>query len=676
MNLVNLIRSQASVKSTNSSRSTPVNTPSLFSKLNEQTTEEIFKNVQTINPPYISIIPYILLDMRHAFPHLPFFEDDATLSRIILRIPDALEEAHRLDFQKNGKKRPRIIGVRDDPLLRRLQATQSLLNENDASLQTVTSKLGVKYEIPKELLESAGNGYFSDTTLNTNIGRHICLCQNQSGWFLLPGLQNDVFCGSTMLNAPLKDQPYMDGLFILHGNDFSREVIKINIKFPENVDLFLYEYDPKTPVGISFHDSLFILKLLADVPLDHLKKFLKPWSKVLKHNENFQRAFQMLSAIKISSFGTYLSHMRVFSRHIINNGDKFHPAFQNLSDVVKGLFSNQIDVLEFKGFIFERLWDVKYRTVRAYFSGIIFFYEHCSNSKEKFWDVYPQVKQYLIDLGKRFDEIPQGSASLNWSQMMKLFEHAASFEHDLICTDMLFDLFVISFWCLLRTSEMTNLHFIDVTIFKPKNSSRKSARICIVGGKTSSIEAPVSFITINQVENPDWRCFCPIAAFERRFNNRSEGSTVMFTQKNGKKLTKSLTSRIFKDFSTSFRMEHPSLLQPHEKLTFYTFRISSLGFLMITVGFSLQEAQLMIRHAPGSKVTEQVYLAKSKAAAGASAREKMVAWMNKSNRNPEKVTFVLDPDGSVHVEENELDSDLWFQSLPEEYKNKFRNFFE
>ena len=101
--------------------------------------------------------------------------------------------------------------------------------------------------------------------------------------------------------------------------------------------------------------------------------------------------------------------------------------------------------MEFKGFIFDRLWNVKYRTVRAYFSGIIFFYEHCGPSKIKFWDAYPKVKKYLVDLGRRFDEIPQGSASLNWDQMQKLFKYILSdFQHDLIDTQMFFDVCIIS----------------------------------------------------------------------------------------------------------------------------------------------------------------------------------------------------------------------------------------
>ena len=609
------------------------------------------------------------------FPNLPSCED-AHISRILLTVPDKLQDAVSRDTAKYGHCAPRLVALQDDKLTKRLQIINGWTGNTEMTPSSLFERMGISTSVDFSQLHFSNETFFEKAKINSGVGRHFAIIKNSSGIFLVPGLQNDVFESHCLINPGLDGQPYQDKVWIIHGNNFEQKPIRILCNFKPNVQIVPYHFHPDTPLGISFQDSIFLLKLLSDIPIPDLKRFLKPWSKVLKHNENFQRAFQMLFAIKLSSFGTYLSHIRVFSKHIIQNGDEFHTAFQNLGQVVQGLFKDQIHPMEFKGFIFDRLWNVKYRTVRAYFSGIIFFYEHCGPSKLKFWEAYPKVKKYLVDLGRRFDEIPQGSASLNWDQMQKLFKYILSdFQNDLIDTQMFFDVCIISFWCLLRTSEMIDLHFVDVVLFTSPLTAKKSARICIVGSKTSSVEAPVSFITIHQVENPEWKLFCPIEALERRFAKRAADSTFIFSLSNGKKLNLSLTSTIFKQFASGFRERYPTMLSSNEKLTFYTFRISSLGFLMITVGFTLQEAQLMIRHAPGSRVTQQVYLAKSKAAAGASARERLSAWMNNNSSNPEKVTFILNPDGTISIENNELDSDLWLQSLPEKFRRKFRNFF-
>ena len=51
---------------------------------------------------------------------------------------------------------------------------------------------------------------------------------------------------------------------------------------------------------------------------------------------------------------------------------------------------------------------------------------------------------------------------------------------------------------------------------------------------------------------------------------------------------------------------------PLSKLTFHTFRMSSIGYHAIDLGLSTFEVQAISRHKYGSSVTQDIYLAKSK----------------------------------------------------------------
>lgn len=123
MNVINSIRAQADTAPKSKFSSTKAVPQKLsFSKLNEQTTQNIFSKVTTVHNKFISILPYLILDAKLAFPDLNFFEADTAVSRLLLQAPSALAQLAAEEASKTGHGTfPRVIAMRDDHLTERLQ---------------------------------------------------------------------------------------------------------------------------------------------------------------------------------------------------------------------------------------------------------------------------------------------------------------------------------------------------------------------------------------------------------------------------------------------------------------------------------------------------------------------------------------------------------------------------
>ena len=646
-----------------------------LSKLNQKTSQQIFNTSSKQHNHDFSIFIYLLLDIRLAFPYLPLFETDTSCSRLVLR-HIASATTHRSGrtgiayCYSNPGLMSRILQINQH-----MQNTPETLNAAELLVKCGRNPQSFSNELLTHLDVVLKQ---SSPTLNASFFGKLLVINSSTGQYLLSSrgrLDGDE--GGVLRNPPLPGKAFTVGANVLHGNDLTQKPTQQLISFPSDTKFFLIEADQNATIGLTLEEALFIMQILWEVPKKHFKDFLKPWVSTLKHCAQFRTALQITSALKISSMSTYLSNVRVFSREVISNKDLYHDPCYNVHDVVQSLISDKIPSSELEAFVVSRFPFVKFRTIRGYFSGLSFFYNHLSKSGKRFWESYSKLRLFLTDLAKTYDEVPEGSAALNWEQMRKLFDLIWEFECELISREVFYDLCIISFWCLFRTSESINLDYLDVVLFNLLCDNLASARVCIIGPKTSTVLAPCQFIQIHEIEKPEWKQYCPIAAFQRRFARRQQNSSFMFTNKKGKKISKTLLTSVFADFSKFFRQRYPNFLEPDAKLTFYTFRISCLGFLIIEVGFTIQEAQLVIRHAPGSKVTEEVYLAKHKAAAGASARQKLQNWVTKNTVNPQDVTFFLNPDGSIETQGVPTDTqkNSWFSALPKQYQQQFANFF-
>ena len=146
-------------------------------------------------------------------------------------------------------------------------------------------------------------------------------------------------------------------------------------------------------------------------------------------------------------------------------------------------------------------------------------------------------------------------------------------------------------------------------------------------------------------------------------------------------ITASKLSQTFSELIQQFRARFSWV--PVGKLTFHTFRISSLGFVVFDQGLSVFEAQSISRHAYGSSVTSQIYLAKSDWKANVSAAQKLMNSLATgdvpSNHCGLAATVVAGVLKASHCDPEDLFSDKksyrneWLLRLPESVRHAFKS---
>ena len=172
-------------------------------------------------------------------------------------------------------------------------------------------------------------------------------------------------------------------------------------------------------------------------------------------------------------------------------------------------------------------------------------------------------------------------------------------------------------------------------------------RVTFLSPKKATQNYPDQFVTINEIPNAE---FCPIAAWDRALLQTHEEQHAMFCDKNGKPLTSNKLSAIWRDLIQEWRAFDPDAPQ-EGKLSFHTLRISSIGHHAIDLNLSIFEVQAISRHAFGSSVTEQVYLARSSYEMMKRAADKVTAAVDplQSNTNPDLQWMDYLPASAKHI---------------------------
>jgi len=218
---------------------------------------------------------------------------------------------------------------------------------------------------------------------------------------------------------------------------------------------------------------------------------------------------------------------------------------------------------------------------------------------------------------------------------MKLFiQQTKTFQLPGIDKDVLWDLFVLSFWFALRISETANLCFSNVHIHPATPTLPERISICVVDSKTNNLETPCHMVLLNAISEPEWKEFCPARAFKRLLKRKNPSQQHLFAKTDGKPITTKFLSKSFSTFAKHFRTQHPTMFVPSDKLTFHVFHISAIGFFIRDMGFTLYEAQTVSRHKIGSATTEKIYLAKSRQSFNNSLTAKIQEYVVKHDEPP------------------------------------------
>ena len=367
---------------------------------------------------------------------------------------------------------------------------------------------------------------------------------------------------------------------------------------------------PTGPLDITFRESLWIVQS-CKLKVDMVEKFIKHWERVLIPSKQWRAALCLLSAVKISTFSKYVGHLRRLLEFIntwylehLNKSIKM----EVLVDLIKKDELEEEILIQFAQYRTNR---VKFQTVRANFTTLVFFYRHLGDRPVFIWEEFTKLKVMLTTLGNRFLEDAEGSIFLEWKHIKIFLDFTRRYKFKDVDSAVMFDCFILAYWFALRISEACNLWFMNIRILPATNETPERLQMCVVDSKTNNHKTPWHLVTLNALPEKEWRAYCPVETYRRILKRRKKKDNI-FLRKNGKSFTKDCFSATFRKLRNAFAKAHPEILSKEDKFPFHVFRISVLGFYFKDMGFTLYEPQTISRHKIGSSTTEEVYLAKGK----------------------------------------------------------------
>ena len=383
--------------------------------------------------------------------------------------------------------------------------------------------------------------------------------------------------------------------------DFTLQIRKIR----DNEEV--HSIEANTRIGISFLDALLVSHLLALLSKEEQKHFRLHWKTILPFIPEWRMGYEISSALASSSLSTYMSQLRVFSTWITSDEVPSEMRRECFEHVLYDLKTNQLTLNDFQSYMHYRDITVSFRTVRASFSGLGFFYRQIHF--KSLLEMFPALKVNLKNLQKKEEAGPRGSIALSFALLTKLLDFVhKEYESDKYDSAVLYNLYIIAFWFMLRIGEAARLSFPSCLLYRDPVLDVEKLRLTLIHPKTGSTNYPDQFVTCSAIPNNP---LCPIAAFKRLQLIALENQVAVFANSKGKPLGVSNIGSAFADVREQWKLVCPDV--PEGKLTFHTFRISSIGYHAIDLGLSIFEVQAISRHRYGSAVTQDVYLAKSQA---------------------------------------------------------------
>ena len=214
----------------------------------------------------------------------------------------------------------------------------------------------------------------------------------------------------------------------------------------------------------------------------------------------------------------------------------------------------------------------------------------------------------------------------------------------------LYNLFILSFWYMLRVGEAARLLFDHCVLYRDPVLDIEKLRLTIVHPKTASALYPDQFVCLAAIPNNP---LCPVAAFKRLQLKALEDQRFVFADIKGRALGTSNIGAALRAVLKQWKVVQKDV--PEGKISFHVFRISSIGHHSINLGLSIFEVQSISRHKFGSQVTQEVYLAKS---------QEEIAMLTAS-----KISKLADPTKQSPISENSK----WMQFMSAPCKRIFQS---
>ena len=616
-----------------------------LSAIDTQTANAIFKVHDELTENFDSAFLLMVLDLRIMFPKLPVFEDHQWL-HFLKPVSNALAATVGPTILQNEylvERLEAIFGASDAYGRKQGERKFNILGAAGITC-TWKETIGGSYPDGKQIKGGTTQAYAE--AIQAKALQENATIAPLANWYKSWRFAK---LGSEILALPVerltrpeetinKTLLRSDGSFQRNNHFYQNE--KINI---------LKILPPACPLGISFQEALWIINACKHLKPAFFKKFIQNWERILIPSKQWLAALCLLSAVKKSTFSKYLGHLRQLCTFV--NTWVFEPQKQALpiEVLVNLIHTNSMPEHLLIKFAQWRMTRVKFRTMRADFTALAFFFRHLPDKPVDFWHSFPKLREVLKSLGKWFDEDAEGSIFLEWKNMKTFLLFVLQHQFKDTEAQTIFDCFILSYWFALRISEACDLWFDNVRILPASDSQGERLQLCIVDSKTNTRKTPWNLVTLNALPEKDWVQFCPVQAFKRILARRQPGQDHLFLRKNGKHYTKDWMTKTFSSLRTVFRKAEPGMVSQQDKFTFHVFRISAIGFYIRDMGFTVYEAQTISRHKLGSRTTEEIYLAKGKAAFAKSLARKIQDYIAETGSFPtatEEDDFLLYADSA------------------------------
>ena len=616
-----------------------------LSKLDINTANAIFKIHDEHTENFESAFLLMVLDLRIMFPKLPVFESHEWL-HYLCGVTNALAESTGPTLLQNEYLVDRLEAIfQASDAYGRTQGERKFNILGACGVTTCWKEsIGASYPDGNQITGGSTQAYAE--SIEAKALREGAKIAPIANWYKS---WRFVKLGSEVLALPVerltRPEETINESLLREDGTFSR-----NYSFHENTKVKILKIlPPEHPLGISFQEALWIINACKHLKPEFFKKFIQNWERILIPSKQWLAALCLLSAVKTSTFSKYLGHLRQLCTFV--NTWVFEPQQKALpiEVLVNLIHTNSMPEQLLIEFAQWRMTRVKFRTMRADFTALAFFFRHLPDKPVDFWNSFPKLREVLKSLGKWFDEEAEGSIFLEWKDMKTFLLFVLQHQFHDTEAQTIFDCFILSYWFALRISEACDLWFDNVRILPASDTQGERLQLCIVDSKTNTRKTPWNLVTLNALPEKDWVQFCPVQAFKRLLAKRQPGQNHLFLRKNGKHYTKDWMTKTFSSLRTAFRKAEPGIVSQQDKFTFHVFRISAIGFYIRDMGFTVYEAQTISRHKLGSRTTEEIYLAKGKAAFAKSLARKIQDYIAETGLFPtatEEDDFLLYADSA------------------------------
>ena len=562
------------------------------------------------------------------FPKLPVFETKRHLS--------CLAPFHQAAHEHGAS------ALDCPPLYERLKTLQQESTANGLRNKDLRSSPASWASNATTLMEVTGSGYPAKEQVHRGDvghaaeiiqqsleveGKHVTMSDN----FFLSMVPSQLHADLVLVPVERVEKP--ERLLRPALRDDGTPVRNSTTSFRKPTVLKIHTADEK--LGITFQEALWLIERCNKLRPQKFLVFIKHWERVLLNSKQWLAALCLLSAVRISTFSKYLGRLRCFHKFInswyFKKSNSTLP-MENLVDLIHRSQLREDTLIKFAQY---RMTRVKFRTMRADFTALAFFFRHLPDTPVDFWSTFGKLREVLKSLGKYFDEEAEGSIFLEWAEMKIFLTFVLTLEFPDVDTQHLFDCFILAYWFALRISEACDLWFLNVRILPATAEQVERLQLCVVDSKTNTRKTPWHLVTLNALPEAGWRMFCPVEAFRRISKRRTPGQTHLFTRTDDQPFDKAWLTKKFGVLRKAFREAYPSIVQPGDKFSFHVFRISAIGFYIRDMGFTLYETQTISRHKIGSATTEAVYIAKGKKAFAKSLANKIQNFIAENGTMPQ-----------------------------------------